>query len=65
MSVVLVNLDDVKSEWLNSSGQFHVRDVADHYGIFEHLYGKHAFFLPRIPMDIKVTSDIQIFSFKI
>jgi len=50
---LLINLDDVKTEWLVSNGQYHIRDVGSHYGVFEHLFGKYAFFIPRIPMTIK------------
>lgn len=51
---VLVNLDEVKTDWSTSNGQYHIRDVANHYGVFEHLYGKYAYFSPRIPLSIKV-----------
>ncbi|XP_058830231.1 large ribosomal subunit protein mL38 [Topomyia yanbarensis] len=41
----------VKRDWLKTSGPFHVRRVAEHYGIFEHLFGA-AYFVPRINLKI-------------
>lgn len=37
-----------------------MRKVAYHYKIFEHLFGKHAFFTPRVSMDIKfkISDDV-------
>lgn len=37
---------------MNTAGPFHIRTVADHYGVFEHLFGKYAFFTPRVGLDI-------------
>lgn len=47
-------MDEVKRDWLATSGQFHIRDVAHHYGVYQHLFGD-AFFVPRVPLDIKYT----------
>lgn len=51
----LVNVDikRVKEDWLEADGQFQIRSIAQHYGIYEHLFG-YAFFLPRVNLDIKV-----------
>lgn len=51
--LVEVNNDRVKEDWLESEGQFQIRKIAQHYGIYEHLFG-YAYFLPRITLDIKV-----------
>lgn len=50
-----MNVDDeqVKKDWLEMEGQFQVKKIAEHYGIYEHLFGL-AYFLPRITLDIKV-----------
>lgn len=48
-----INLDEVKRDWLATSGQFHIRDLAKHFGIYQDLFGT-AYFVPRIPLDIKV-----------
>lgn len=55
-----VNVDDdrVKADWLEAEGQFQVKRIADHYGIYEHLFG-YAFFIPRITLDIKVIATEQ------
>lgn len=50
-----MNDEQVKRDWLESEGQFQVRKIAEHYGIYEHLFG-FAYFLPRITLDIKVNS---------
>ncbi|XP_055538991.1 39S ribosomal protein L38, mitochondrial [Wyeomyia smithii] len=46
-----IDPNQVKSDWLKTSGPFHVRRVAEHYGIFEHLFGA-AYFVPRVNLDI-------------
>lgn len=43
----------MKKDWLEAEGQFQVKKIAEHYGIYEHLFG-FAYFLPRITLDIKV-----------
>lgn len=55
-----MNVDDdrVKADWLEAEGQFQVKRIADHYGIYEHLFG-YAFFIPRITLDIKVIATEQ------
>lgn len=46
----------MKRDWLTTSGQFHIRDVAHHYGVYQHLFGD-AYFVPRVPLDIKFALD--------
>lgn len=52
--LVEVNIDEVKTDWFKTGGPFHIRKIADHYGIFDHLFGKYAYFVPRVFLDIKV-----------
>lgn len=53
VSIVIVDADKIKEEWLENEGQFQIKKIASHYGIYEHLFG-YAYFLPRINLDIKV-----------
>lgn len=57
---MLIDLDQVKSEWIMTNGQYHIRNLANHYGVFEHLFGKYAYFSPRVPMTIKVANYSQL-----
>jgi large subunit ribosomal protein L38 len=56
---VFIDLEQAKKDWHETAGPFQVRKIAEHYGIFEHLFGKYAFFTPRVPLDIKykITGD--------
>lgn len=56
MLLVLIDLDAVKQEWLNSSASHHIKESADHYGVFEHLYGD-AYFYPRVPLGVYYTHN--------
>lgn len=58
-----VDVDRVKQDWLESEGQFQVKNIASHYGIYEHLFG-YAYFIPRITLDIKVYYYLQEISFQ-
>lgn len=46
-----VDLDEVRNEWLNTLGPHHKKLIAEHYGIFEHLYGE-GYFVPFKNLDI-------------
>lgn len=46
-----VSLDDVNEEWLKESASVHIKEVAEHYGIFDHLFGD-AYFYPQVMLDI-------------
>lgn len=46
-----IDLNEVKRESSKLSGQHQLRSIAEHYGIFEDLFGA-AFFIPRVPLDI-------------
>jgi large subunit ribosomal protein L38 len=46
-----VDLTEVRKDWLKSVGPYHKKDIADHYGLFEHLYGE-GYFVPFTHLDI-------------
>jgi large subunit ribosomal protein L38 len=52
--LVQIDLDTVKAEWYKTGGPFHIRKVAEHYGVFNDLFGRYAYFTPRVPLTIKV-----------
>lgn len=51
-----IDEDKVRQDWAEYEGQFQLKSIATHYGIYEHLFG-HAFFLPRVALDIQVMND--------
>lgn len=46
-----VNLENVRTEWLKTLGPLHKKQIADHYGIFEHLYGE-GYFVPHLNIEV-------------
>ncbi|XP_077406331.1 large ribosomal subunit protein mL38 [Vanacampus margaritifer] len=46
-----ISLDRVQEVWEKSIGPFHIRRLADHYGVFRDLF-PNAYFLPQIPLRI-------------
>jgi len=48
---VRVPLDECNEEWLFAEGPRYIRRIAEHYGIFEHLFGE-AYFYPITPLSI-------------
>ncbi|EDV30062.1 uncharacterized protein Dana_GF15958 [Drosophila ananassae] len=48
---LLIDLDKVQQIYVKTTGQHDLRLLADHYGVFEHLYGS-AYFVPRVPLTI-------------
>jgi large subunit ribosomal protein L38 len=48
---VEVPLTGVKEEWLKTVGPSQIKMIADHYGIYDHLFGD-AYFVPRVMVDI-------------
>ncbi|EDW25285.1 GL19977 [Drosophila persimilis] len=48
---LIIDLDKVQQTYVQTTGQHDLRLLADHYGIFEHLYGS-AYFVPRVPLSI-------------
>ncbi|XP_050302301.1 39S ribosomal protein L38, mitochondrial [Anthonomus grandis grandis] len=48
---LLIDLDKSNEDWLTSVGPKHLKQVAEHYGVFEHLFGD-AYFYPKVPLSI-------------
>lgn len=48
---MLIDLKRAKQVYLEQEGPNHIKTIADHYGVFEHLYGD-AYFIPRVPLNI-------------
>lgn len=51
--LVAIDLEKVDEDWTKSSGPYQIKDIANHYGIYEHLFGD-AYFIPRVFLTIKV-----------
>ncbi|KAF5279083.1 hypothetical protein FQA39_LY05761 [Lamprigera yunnana] len=57
---LLLDLEEVRNEWVKTSGPNCIRGVADHYGVFQDLFGD-AFFFPRVPLNVLYSvSDHQL-----
>ena len=48
---VLIDLDQADEEWFKNEGPQHIKTIADHHGIYDHLFGD-AYFLPRVPLHV-------------
>lgn len=48
---LLIDLQKMRKDWLQSDGPFHIHRIAEHYGIYKHLY-EDAYFMPTVPLDI-------------
>ena len=46
-----IPVDQIKQEWFKTSGPFHLKRVAEHFNVFDDLFGE-AYFVPRIPLQI-------------
>lgn len=46
-----IDLNEVRKEWLRTLGPHHKKQIAEHYGIFEHLY-REGFFIPYLDLEI-------------
>ncbi|XP_072938538.1 large ribosomal subunit protein mL38 [Epargyreus clarus] len=46
-----VDLDTVRKDWLELLGPQHKKRIAEHYGIFEHLYGE-GYFTPFLNLEV-------------
>ncbi|CAH2242202.1 jg14997 [Pararge aegeria aegeria] len=49
--ILEIDLDKSKEDWLASLGPLHKKQIAEHYAIYEHLYGE-GFFIPHLHLDI-------------
>nr|CAD7604724.1 unnamed protein product [Timema genevievae] len=47
-----IPLDKVREEWQESGAAQHIKTVAEHYGVFQHLYGD-AYFFPQVMLDVR------------
>lgn len=60
-----IDLDETKKEWLHTVGPLHKKQIADHYAIFEHLYGE-GYFIPFLNLevfyDLKQDSCLPVYS---
>lgn len=48
---IKIDLDQVQAAWESGSGPHHLRILAQHYGIFTHLFG-NAYFVPQVILNI-------------
>lgn len=46
-----IDLDEARKEWLQTLGPNHKKQIADHYAIFEHLYGE-GYFIPYLNLEV-------------
>ncbi|XP_045477739.1 39S ribosomal protein L38, mitochondrial [Harmonia axyridis] len=53
---LMIDLDEAYKEWSVTIAPQHLKRIADHYGIFEHLYG-YAYFYPKVALDVTFSSD--------
>lgn len=51
-----IPLDRVQEVWEQTSGPFHIKRLADHYGVFTHLFPR-AYFLPQVSLRISYGQD--------
>ncbi|XP_053702900.1 39S ribosomal protein L38, mitochondrial [Synchiropus splendidus] len=51
-----IPLDRVQESWESSCGPYHIKKLADHYGVFRDLFPQ-AFFLPQIPLQIHYSQE--------
>jgi len=59
---VEVPLQEVSKDWLKEGrGQEQIKSIAQHYGVFEHLFGD-AYFYPRVPLNIAYHQGEDIFA---
>lgn len=54
-----ISLERVQRTWEETAGPFHVRRLADHYGVFRDLFPK-AYFLPQVPLRVSHGQDAQV-----
>lgn len=57
---MLIDLNQAKEVYLSQNGPNQIKTIADHYSVFEHLFGD-AYFIPRVPLKIFYqTEDLNI-----
>ncbi|XP_060520257.1 large ribosomal subunit protein mL38 [Cylas formicarius] len=48
---LIVDLEEVNREWLKTGGPKQIKEIADHFGVFQDLFGD-AYFYPRVPLNV-------------
>lgn len=51
-----ISLDEVKKEWKRHEGSKHIKNIAEHYGIYKDLF-EYGYFMPYVIMDIAFDYD--------
>ena len=46
-----IPIDQIRQEWFKTSGPFHLKNLAEHFNIFDDLFGE-AYFVPRTSLRI-------------
>lgn len=57
-----VDLNLVEKEWISSTKPVHLKVLAEHYGIFQDLFGDYAFFYPVVHMNIAYSLNSETYS---
>ncbi|XP_066601272.1 large ribosomal subunit protein mL38 [Prorops nasuta] len=55
---LLINLNVAKNDWLATDGPKHIYKIAEHYKVYDHLYGD-AYFFPVLPLSIQYSIDAE------
>lgn len=53
-----VDIEKVFEDWSATVGSQQIKTIADHYGIYQDLYGD-AYFYPRVPLNVQFKSEIN------
>uniref|UniRef100_A0A1E1XTU5 Large ribosomal subunit protein mL38 n=1 Tax=Amblyomma sculptum TaxID=1581419 RepID=A0A1E1XTU5_AMBSC len=56
-----IQYEEARQEWRKTYAPMHVKEVADHYGVFRDLY-EFGFFHPVVPMDVLYEYDAEYFT---
>lgn len=56
-----IDLEDVRNEWLSTGGPYQIRKIANHYGVYQSLFGDFADFVPRVPLHIHFQNSIPVY----
>lgn len=52
-----VDIDQLEKDWHDTGGPYHLQNTAEHFKVFEHLFGA-AYFVPRVPLNIRFGGSI-------
>ncbi|KAG9478722.1 hypothetical protein GDO78_012404 [Eleutherodactylus coqui] len=53
---LLIPLDEVRADWERECGPIHIQRVAEHYGVYNDLFGK-ATFVPQVTLRIQYNTE--------